>query len=70
MIRYTSWTLGAALLASCFLLSLPGKACTTTVGGKAATVGGAFVCDCTGGGTGCGCIVEDPTCGARKPVQN
>jgi hypothetical protein len=63
MIRFGKWMFATAVLTGVVMFSLPGAACTKTIGGKAASVGGAFVCDCTNGGSGCGCTIEDPTCG-------
>jgi hypothetical protein len=62
MIRCGKWLLASAILAGAFLFSLPGGACTTTLGGKSVAVGplGVFVCDCSGDAGGCGCVIEAP----------
>lgn len=63
MFSFGKWMFATAVLSGVLLLSQVGTACTKTVGGKAANVGGAFICDCTNGGSGCGCVIEDPGCG-------
>lgn len=64
------WMFATAVLTGVLLLSQTGAACTKTIGGKSVTAGtsGAFICDCTNGGSGCGCVVEDPTCGGSHGV--
>jgi hypothetical protein len=63
------WMFATAVLTGVLLLSQTGAACTKTIGGKSVVAGGAFLCDCTNGGSGCGCVVDDPSCGSHGVVQ-